>query len=779
MTDRGRKSAGAQGSIRLEVSTIINELRNATPRAGAAVSADGIRAEYSNRTIDQIRAIVRDMLRSRRVEQEEKLLLRKGHNRFFIGANGKELVDVVLAHALRPTDPFVGYYRNKAFELARGVSSLEKLYQALGDARSLNKGQLQGHVGYPDLHILPQVSCTGAHALEAAGVAEALRHPVAVSRQSHKPGGAWPADAVVVCSMGEGATSEAEFGRSVFNAVFFKSPVIFAIYNCGWAISVSASEQFVNGDMTVPYRGYEAHGLKIIRFDGTDIKSTLAGVDEAIAYARSGAGPVLCDIRVTREGSHSGSDDQGWYMDPVQRDWHAYNDPMLKTLRTLIDDGILSPTELTSMWDELDTEVTHASEEATRSFNFKNREMVESLVYTYDFEQVKKTWKRYRDAYQGDRKARYKEWHEKGYFTSPDLPEDVGPMTMRFAINYTLFDLFELSSDVLLFGEDVADFSGHMIEEKEKQLSLKGKGGVFLVSKNLQREFGNSRCFNTPLDEAGILGRAAGHCQQGRRVIPEIQFLDYMSPAYQVLKDRIATINQRSGGLFKLPMVIRTTYGGYKQGAGAFWHSEGNLGTWMNIPGLLIAVPSNAYDAAGLLKTAWASDDPVLFCESVALYNRRDWEGVPMETPIPGIDELIPFGVAKTYYEEHRDVGIITYGATFQMARRAAEVLRENGIHVRVVDLRTLKPMDEEAILRTAAECGKVLVVTEDRFPGGAAATIASVITSGSGLFHLEAPVKLVTAIDARVAYGMDGDAACLPTVEKIVAAVKELHEEY
>ncbi len=119
--------------------------------------------------------------------------------------------------------------------------------------------------------------------------------------------------------------------------------------------------------------------------------------------------------------------------------------------------------------------------------------------------------------------------------------------------------------------------------------------------------------------------------------MPEIQFLDYMSPAYQILKDKIATTYQRSGGLFRMPMVIRTTYGGYKQGAGAFWHSEGNLGTWMNIPGLLIAVPSNAYDAAGLLKTAWASDDPVLFCESVALYNRRDWEGVPIETNYPPI----------------------------------------------------------------------------------------------------------------------------------------------
>jgi 2-oxoisovalerate dehydrogenase E1 component beta subunit len=466
-------------------------------------------------------------------------------------------------------------------------------------------------------------------------------------------------------------------------------------------------------------------------------------------------------------------------MDPVEQDWHTYNDCVLKTCNTLIEEGIVTPEEIGRMWDELDQQISELSAKAVSTFVPKTTEFIQDRVYSYDFEKTKETWKKYREATELDRTTGFKEYHEKGYFPTPELPENVGPMTMRFAINYTLFDLFQMTEDVLLFGEDVADFSGHMIEEKEKQATLKGKGGVFLVSKNLQREFGNSRCFNTPLDEAGILGQAMGHCYQGRRPIPEIQFLDYMSPAYQALKDRICTTYQRSNRQWHMAMCIRTTYGGYKQGAGAFWHSEGNLGTWMNIPGLLIAVPSNAYDAAGLLKTAWACDDPVLFCESVALYNRRDWEGVPVETPVPDIDELIPFGVAKVYHEEDTDVGIITYGATFHICRKAVEMLKEKGVHVRIVDLRTVKPMDEDAILRTAKECGKVLVVTEDRFPGGTAATISSVITRGQGLFDLEAPVKLVTAIDARVAYGVDGDNACLPTVDKVVAAVEDLHDNY
>jgi len=764
----------------LDILAIIDQLNQHKSKVKTRPRKDEPLKEYSGKTPQELKGMLNTMLKARRVEREEKLLLRKGYNRFFIGCGGKELIDVAFAENLRKNDPWAGYYRNKAFDLHRGSTLRDKMLEAIGDSRGKNKGmQIPAHPAYPELAIIPQSSPTGGHALEAAGISEAIQHPVPVSKQSLHPGGTYPNDAVTVCSIGEGSTSESEFARAVFYASFYRTKFIAAIYNCGWAISVSVEEQFPEGDPTTPFEGFQRFGLKILQVDGTDIKDSLAQVKEAVAYTRSGKGPVLMNVKTTREGSHSGSDDQTFYMDPVDSKWHTYNDCVLKTCNTFIEEGILTPKEIKDMWDDLDKKVTEESQKAVSTFQPKTKELIESLVYTYDFEQVKATWKKYRDACKIDRKAKFKRFHEKGYFSIPEIPENIGPMTMRFAINYTLFDLFLLTEDVILFGEDVADFSGHMIKEIDKQSKLKGKGGVFLVTKNLQREFGNSRCFNTPLDEAGILGRASGHVYQGRRPLPEIQFLDYMSPGYQVLKDRIATTYQRSGGLFKMPLTIRTTYGGYKQGAGAFWHSEGNLGTWMNIPSLLIAVPSNAYDAAGLLKTAWACDDPVLFCESVALYNRRDWEGVPIETTIPDIDELIPFGVAKIYNEDNSDLGIITYGTTLQMCRKAAEVVQEKGIKVRIIDLRTVKPLDEETILQTAKDCGKVLIVTEDRFAGGTAPTIASVITKGEGLYSLEAPIKLVTAIDARVAYGVDGDNACLPTVEKIVTAIEDLHNNY
>lgn len=732
---------------------------------------------YSGLKPSELKKLYYSMLLARRIEREEKLLLRKGHCRFVIGCGGKEMIDVVAAHLLRPKDPFFGYYRNKAFDIHRGVSVEEKMKEAIGDRRGRAVGGMiqPSHSAYSELEILPQASPTGSHALEAAGLGSAIVHQAPIGKNSDYPGGRYPKDAIVYCAIGEGSTSSPEFGRAVFYSVFDHSRNIYAIYNCGWAISVSVEEQFPEGNPTTTFEGYQRFGLKIYSFDGTDIKESLKMMKEGIAYVRSGAGPVLMNIRVTREESHSGSDDQSFYMDPEVQKWHIENDCSLKTGMTLIKDSIMTPAQIGQMWGEIDAKVSAASETAVKDFQPKTYDSIISKVLSCTFEDIQKRWANILASAKVDRAAKFAEYARKKYFSKSDLPETLGPLTMRTAINYTLFELLEHSPEAIVFGEDVADFSGEILKHPERMTQLKGKGGVFLVTKNLQRCFGQQRCFNTPLDEAGILGRAIGHAFQGRRPLPEIQFIDYMSPGYQVLKDRICTLHQRSNGQWTAPMVIRVSYGGYKQGAGAFWHSEANIGTFINIPGLHVVVPSNAYDAAGLLRTAYACNDPVLFCESVALYNRRDWEGIPVETEYPPLDLLIPFGQAKVYNPENRDVAAITYGATVHMARKCAEILHERGLGLRVVDLRTVRPLDEKTIREAAQECGRVVVITEDRLYGGAAPTISSVITSGDTLGYLEAPVELVTSIDSRVAYGVDGDAICLPTVEKIMAAIERV----
>ncbi len=732
---------------------------------------------YGGTDIAALKKMYRAMVEARRIELEEKILLRKGFAKFFIGCGGKELIDVVAASLLRPDDPFIGYYRNKAFDMYRGVTIREKLMEAVGDPRSgATGGMLQpAHSSYPDKAILPQASPTGSHALEAAGLGDAIKNPAPIQGLSGFPGGRYKKDAVVMCAIGEGATSSPEFHRAVFYSVFSKTPNIFGIYNCGWAIATSVDEQFPEGNPTTTFEGLQRFGLKIFNFDGTNIKESLRSFREMAEYVRSGAGPAIANIIVIRLESHSGSDDQSHYMELDEQKYHIENDPLRKTAGELIADGIFQPEEIVTLFNEIDTAVKSISADVTADIREKTASEVLNKVYSYDFDKAQETWNQMLTERRQRRIDKYKEFHQRGFFDSPELPENLPPMTMRAAINFTLFDLMILSDDAILFGEDVADFPLRIYRKGEETLrQYRGKGGVFLVTHNLQRAFGPERVFNTPLDEAGILGRAQGHAYQGRIPIPEVQFIDYMSPCYQQIKDRIATCYQRSNTHFKLPMIIRTSYGGYKQGAGAMWHSEANLGTYINIPGLDVVIPSNAADAAGLLRTAFTCGNPVLFCEAVALYNRPNWEGLDIKAKYPAIDDLIPFGKAKVYNETNHDIALISYGITLPMCLKAARLLEEGGIKARVVDLRTVKPIDWETIEKTVKDCSRIIVVAEDRFHGGVGPTIAAYI--GDKLFDfLDAPVRVMTAQDARVAYGNDGDRICLPQTDKVVQTAREL----
>jgi len=753
-----------------EIRDWLKELKPGKKKANAI---DG----YSGLDRDTLLKMYSTMVLARRIELEEKLLLRRGICRFFIGCGGKELIDVVIAQALNGDDPFIGYYRNKSFDLYRGVTIRQKIYEAVGDARSESTGGMlqPSHSSYPDLAILPQASPTGSHALEAAGLGEAIINPTPITGPIGIPGGRYKPGSLVFCSIGEGATSSPEFHRAVFYSVYNKTPNIFGIYNCGWAISTSVNEQFPEGNPTTSFEGFQRFCLKIENFDGTEIKETIAAVKRMVKYTRAGKGPAIANINVTREDSHSGSDDQSHYMELELQNYHIKNDPLRKMARELIQDGLFTPVELAKLYDDTDFKVKKVSDEVTREIHLKNAPDILNKVYSHNHETAEDRWHKLIDGRADIRRQKYQEFHEKGYFDSPELPEDRPTMTLRTAINYSLFDIFMLSDDTVLFGEDVADFAKEIFAKGEKVTGkLKGKGGVFLTTRNLQRAFGIDRVYNTQLDEVGILGRAVGHAYQGRVPFPEIQFIDYVSPAYQQLKDRIATTYQRSNGRVRTPMVIRTSYGGYKQGAGAMWHSEANLGTFINIPGLQVLIPSNAADAAGLLRTAYVCGDPVLFCEAVSLYNRRDWDGYNIMAKYPPIEQLIPFGQAKVYDEDASDLAIISYGITLPMCLSVKQTLAEKGINARVIDLRTVKPIDWTSIETAVKDCSRVMIVSEDRFHGGVGSTISAYIASN--LFdYLDAPVRLITAQDCRVAYGDDGDKICLPQPDKIIEVAEDL----
>jgi 2-oxoisovalerate dehydrogenase E1 component len=441
-----------------------------------------------------------------------------------------------------------------------------------------------------------------------------------------------------------------------------------------------------------------------------------------------------------RPYSHSLSDDERFYKTEAERDEEAQRDPLRLYPAWLIQNGLMSESDIAGLYAEIDREVEAATDYA---LNAPPPDLGTAMRFLYS-PAVDPTSKRFE--------------------STPVFSGE--PRTMVDSINLTLQEEMARDPRVVVFGEDVADCS-----RSQNLPEVKGKGGVFKATLGLQRTFGDNRCFNTPIAEACIAGRAIGMSTRGMKPVAEIQFFDYIWPAMMQIRDEMANIRWRSNNGFSCPAVLRVPIGGYLTG-GSIYHSQCGEVTFTHIPGLRVIFPSNALDAVGLLRTAIRSDDPVLFLEHKKLYREPYNRSVH-----PGPDYTIPFGQARVVKAGEK-LTIVTYGALVQKSLLAAQLLEvANPRHtVEVIDLRSLAPYDWAAIEKSVRKTSKVMVAYEDTLSFGYGAEIAARIADE--LFEcLDAPVKRVAAKDTWVAYAPTLEDHILPQVDDLVNVAKGLLE--
>lgn len=680
---------------------------------GNSNSVNGSKIELlKNYSKEELLHVLKLFYTSRAMDHKVMNLLKQGKSYFHLPSAGHEATQLAFAQTMQQgVDWAYPYYRDMGFMIGLGVKIEDIFLHQLAKADDPMSGgrQMPCHWGSKEFNVPTQSSPTGTQFLQAVGTA----------MSTQKSG----IKSVTYVSSGEGTTSEGEFHEAVNWASRDKIPVVFVIQNNKWAISVPVEKQTggKNASIAEMMSGYE----NLLRFnvDGTNYFTMKDTANSAFDYAREGNGPVLVEANTIRLLSHSTSDDQGKYRPKESLENDLANDPIDKFVDILVSEDIITKPAI----EEIKAEIhDHVSQVADAALAKPDPDPKTIHKYVLD-ESGKKN------------KLVYNECKNEGV-----------PIVMVDAINHALREEMERNDKIHVFGEDVAD----------------GKGGVFTATKGLSTQFGDSRVFNSPLAEASIMGVAIGMAVAGKKPCVEIQFGDYIWPAFMQIRDELVMFRYRSNNKFEAPVVIRVAVGGYINGG--LYHSQNIEAFFAHMPGLLIAYPSNASDAKGLLKTALRLNDPVLFLEHKGLY-RQSYATRPKPDP----DYLVPFGKANIT-REGEDLTVVTYGAMVHETEFAAKKLTEEGYSIEIIDLRTIAPLDTETIFASVKKTGKVIVIHEDTLTGGFGGEIASRI-SEECFENLDGPVRRFAAADTPIAFHPKLEREILPTRSKIYEELKKL----
>jgi 2-oxoisovalerate dehydrogenase E1 component len=667
------------------------------------------------------REVARLVLTSRemdRIEEEELVPQKKVLYQF--SARGHDLAQVLLGLQLKDGDGVFGYYRSRPLLLALGVPLADALGSGMGLAGGYSNGRDIGVVfNYPNpggAHALPMCGGVGAQYTPAAGWAQAIAYKREILNEG-------PADAISVVLGGDASCATGGFWSALTIATTQALPLLMVIEDNGYGISVPSEYQTPGKDIAANLASFS--GLTIFNGDGTDPDQGSKLIHAALAHVRTQRAPALLRVTVPRLEGHSAQDTQAYKSEAeVAAEWARDPLPKLKAqcAKLRIGDEQWADLEREAAW-QVQAAVAEAEARGTSS----PEGVTANVFYEGSKQQIGGLW-------------------NSGYTPPPstDRPTSAGQrINMVTAIRRVLEQELETNPRVLVFGEDVGP-----------------KGGVHAVTLGLQERFGASRVFDTSLNEEGIVGRAVGMALAGLMPVPEIQFRKYAEPATEQIHDA-GTMRWRTNNRFAAPMVLRIPGGFFK--CGDPWHSMTNEVEFVHSPGWKVAVPSNAEDAAGLLRGSLRGNDPVIFFEHRAMLDdawaRRPW---------PGDDYVLPFGRARKT-REGEAITIVTWGAMVPRCEAAAE-----GVSADVIDLRTLQPWDKDMVLESVRRTRRCLIVHEDLRTGGFGAEIAAVVADEAFL-DLDAPVARVTMPDIPSPHHPKLMEWALPSAKSIRAEIDRL----